>query len=45
MDYVTYQDVYGTLSLYDVLEKEFVKKIRNKNDVVLFIWAKIADLQ
>lgn len=45
MDYVTYQDVYGTLSLYDVLEKEFVKKIRNKNDVVLLIWAKIADLQ
>ncbi len=24
MDYVTHQDVYGTPSLYDVLEKEYV---------------------
>lgn len=30
MDYVTYQDVYGTLSHYDVLEKEFVKKLETR---------------
>lgn len=30
MDYVTYQDVYGTLSLYDVLEKEIVKKLETR---------------
>ena len=38
MDYVTYQDVYGTLSLYDVLEKEEIHyakaegmRLRNKH--------------